>query len=158
MPDRRATRHNLRLPILDHLLRLVTRVLPETPDRRRPVHIPRIRNTGQKSRDAWKARAPDIPVLVEREVVEWHVVVYGTDFFESYVGLELHDADLGAHGVGDVVEAVSAPDEAVGEVEAFGGGDVTALVLQGTMDETAAAGEEFEIMLLIDEDVSVRRP
>ena len=81
-------------------------------------------------------------------------MVYGIDFFETVVGLEFHDADLGAHGIGDVVEAIGAADEAVRKVEAFGGGDVTALVLQGAIGEAAATGEGFEIMLLIDENIS----
>jgi hypothetical protein len=85
-------------------------------------------------------------------------VVYSIDLSERLVGLKLHDTDLCAHGVWDVVETVGATDEAVGEVKAFGGGDMTTLVLQGAVGEVAAAGEDFEIMFLSDENVSFRRP
>jgi hypothetical protein len=161
MLHRRCTRHNLCLSILNHLLCLVhlpTLLLPEMPHRCQPVQIPRIRNTGHHRRETRKAGAPDIPFLVKREVVERHAVMYGIDLFERLVVLKLHDADFRANRVRDVVEAVGATNEAVGEIEAFRGGDMTAVVIQGAVDEAAAAGEGFKMTLLSGDNVSFRGP
>ena len=81
-------------------------------------------------------------------------MVYGIDLFERLIRLELHDTDLPTDDVGDVVEPIGATDDAVGETEAFGCGDVTALVFQRAVGHVAAAGEHFEMTLLNDENIS----